>query len=681
MAGTSNNLFPEDRSTKNDKGKSWGNEVDQTFKELLQALPVAIYTCDREGYINFFNTAATNIWGRQPEIGKDRWHSFWTYYHPEGKPMTLDECPVNRTLKEGRSFSNEEVRIKYPDATFRNLLISPRPIFDEHSHITGAYNTLVDITMQKQDEEKKAVLSAIVESSDDAIISKTLEGMITSWNGGAQKIFGYTEPEVLGKHISLIIPKYLLNEEDIIISKVRAGEKLDHFQTIRLAKSGREIPISITVSPLKDAKGNVIGASKIARDISERLLIEQTIQQSTQNLRILNAIGKIISEKLDAEAVLQQVTDATTKITGAQFGAFFYNTIDERGEAFMLFTLSGAPREAFEKFGMPRNTAVFNATFSGQGIVRVDDITKDPRYGHNAPYHGMPKGHLPVVSYLAVPVISSSGTVLGGLFFGHPEPGVFTMEHEAIVDSIASQAAVALDNAKLFEEVKALSAKKDEFIALASHELKTPLTTIKGYLQILERNERDEKDKLFISKIRNQVDKLNTLISDLFDVSRIEAGKLQLFRESFDMQELITDIIETFSYTNKTHRIVLQDNGKPLPVEADKQRIEQAIINLLTNAIKYSPDADVVLVSIEASAAIITVKVKDEGIGLNTEHQQKIFARFYRAEGTANISGLGLGLYLTKEIIDRHHGKIGVESEPGKGSTFFFTLPLTSTQV
>ena len=670
------NIFSNDQAIPGNSFQSQLSQADLTFKELVHALPVAIYTCDNEGFIDFFNPAAMALWGRQPEIGKDKWHSFWNYCHADGSAMPLDECPVAITLKSGQIFSAKEIKIKKNNHPCLNLLVSPCPIFDDQHHIIGVHNTVVDVTMQKQNEEKKAMLSALVESSDDAIISKSLQGMITSWNSGAEKIFGYTEQEVLGKHISIIIPHHLKSEEDTIISKVRSGEKLNHFQTTRVAKSGMEIPISITVSPIKDTRGNIIGASKIARDISERLLIERTIQQSTQNLRILNTIGKIISENLDARVILQEVTDATTEITGAEFGAFFYNTIDERGEAFMLFTLSGAPREAFEKFGMPRNTAVFNTTFSGKGIVRSDDIRKDPRYGHNLPHHGIPEGHLPVVSYLAVPVISSSGVVLGGLFFGHPEPGVFTLEHEAIVDNIASQAAVALDNSKYFEEVKALSAKKDEFIALASHELKTPLTTIKGYLQILEKSEQNDRDRLFIGKISNQVDKLNTLISDLFDVSKIEAGKLQLFMESFDLQELVTEIIETFQYTDKSHRIILQSDGKPLPLEADKARIEQVMLNLLTNAIKYSPKANEVLVTIESTESTVTVRVKDEGIGLSTEHQKKIFSRFYRAEGTANIAGLGLGLYLTKEIIDRHHGQIAVKSEPGKGSTFFFTLPL-----
>ncbi|HMG07834.1 MAG TPA: GAF domain-containing sensor histidine kinase, partial [Mucilaginibacter sp.] len=297
-------------------------------------------------------------------------------------------------------------------------------------------------------------------------------------------------------------------------------------------------------------------------------------------------------------------------------------------------------------------------------------------YGHNASYYGMLKGHLPVVSYLAVPVISSTGAVIGGLFFGHQEPGVFTIDHEALASSIASQAAVALDNSKLFQEVKALSAKKDEFIALASHELKTPLTTIKGYLQVLDRAERDQVSKSFISKMLKQVDKLNALISDLLDVSKVEAGKLRLDLEVFDLRTLAEEVTEILNYTNKTHQIILQGEGEALWIKADKQRMEQVMVNLLTNAIKYSPNANQAQISLEQAAGEVTVTVKDQGMGLTKDQQKQIFTRFYRVEGNANIPGLGLGLYLTKEIIDRHHGKIGVYSVPEKGSEFYFSLPL-----
>ncbi|MDF2431661.1 MAG: hypothetical protein JWP44_1292 [Mucilaginibacter sp.] len=649
--------------------------INLHFEELVNASPVAIYTCDAQGYITYYNPAAVNLWGRAPKLGEDLWCGSWKIYHTDGKPMPLNECPMARTLKEGRSFEAAEITIERPDHTFRNLLVFPRPVFDEKNVIIGAHNTLVDITDQKYGEEKQAILSAIVESSDDAIISKSLDGIITSWNAGAEKIFGYTENEIIGKHISTLIPLSLRDEEDLIIGNIRAGKKVDHFQTVRVHRSGREIQISLTVSPVKNSYGKIIGASKIARDISESLAAEKKIRQSAERLQILNNIGKVISEKLDVQSILQHVTDATTRITGAAFGAFFYNTIDERDESYTLFTLSGASREAFEKFGMPRNTAVFESTFSGRSVVRVADIRLDPRYGHNSPNHGMPEGRLPVVSYLAVPVISSSGTVIGGLFFGHPDAGVFTEEHEDLVSSISSQAAIALDNSKLFEDVKALSAKKDEFIALASHELKTPLTSIKGYLQVLQRTERDQLGKTFISKTLNQIEKLNDLVTDLLDVSRIEAGKLALEKVMFNLDELILEVVENLSYTHESHRIIF-DRGNPVMIYADRQRIEQVLINLLTNAVKYSPQANQVWVYLKSSEKDVTVKIKDQGIGLTNEQQKHIFTRFYRAEGTSNIAGLGLGLYLTKEIVERHQGCIGVKSEADKGAEFYFTIPL-----
>ena len=164
----------------------------------------------------------------------------------------------------------------------------------------------------------------------------------------------------------------------------------------------------------------------------------------------LNQIAQSISGDVGLERIVQTVTDAATELSGAKFGAFFYNVINERSEAFLLYTLSGAPREAFAKLGMPRNTAVFEPTFRGTAIVRCDDIRADPRFGKNAPHHGMPAGHLPVVSYLAVPVVSQSGEVLGGLFFGHTEPGVFTRQAEDLVAGVATLAAIAIDNARLY---------------------------------------------------------------------------------------------------------------------------------------------------------------------------------------------------------------------------------------
>ncbi|QEM07790.1 PAS domain S-box protein [Mucilaginibacter rubeus] len=564
---------------------------------------------------------------------------------------------------------NDKLHVDFPVS----LTISP--IKNEEGEVIGASHIMRDVTDERDTEEKRGMLAAIVENSDDAIISKTLNGIITTWNGGAEKIFGYQERETIGKHISILIPRDRLSEEDIIIENIRNGNKVDHFQTVRLHKNGSAIDISLTVSPVKDRHGTIIGASKIARDITAAKKAETAIRHQAEKLKILNTIGKAISEKLDTESILQKVTDATTQITGATFGVFFYNTINQDGEAYMLYSLSGAPKEAFENFGMPRNTAVFHHTFSVEGVLRVDDITKDPRYGQNAPYFGMPEGHLPVVSYLAVPVISSSGNVVGGLFFGHPEAGVFLQEHEDIVVSLASQAAVALDNSRLFTEVKELSQKKDEFIALASHELRTPLTSMSGFLQLLERKVIDV-NRPFVAKAITQLKKLNALINDLFDISKIQSGKLQFYFEEFDFTGLIKENLEAIREAYTSHEIYFEESGEMI-LEGDKMRLDQVLTNLVTNAIKYSPESDRIEVSAKRSETEIQVSVKDYGIGINEENISHIFSQFYRAKDVnSSITGLGLGLYITKEIIERHGGRIWVESEARMGSTFFFVLPL-----
>lgn len=198
----------------------------------------------------------------------------------------------------------------------------------------------------------------------------------------------------------------------------------------------------------------VLAMARIRREMSAAL------REEAHSLEILNRVGAAVAAELDLERAVQVVTDAATELSGAAFGSFFYNVKDTQGESYMLYTLSGVPREAFSRFPMPRNTAVFAPTFNGEGVVRSDDILADPRYGRNDRHYGMPEGHLPVRSYLAVPVTSRSGEVLGGLFFGHPEPGVFTLRAERLVAGIAAQAAIAIDNARLYQAAQAEIAER-----------------------------------------------------------------------------------------------------------------------------------------------------------------------------------------------------------------------------
>jgi PAS domain S-box-containing protein len=524
-------------------------------------------------------------------------------------------------------------------------------------------------------EQYQAILAAIIDSSEDAIISKDLNGIVTSWNKAAERIFGYTQAEMIGHPIAVLIPGERQAEEDMILATLRDGRRIEHFETVRRSKAGADVQISLTISPIKNTDGKVIGASKIARDITRQKESYDMLQQYAERLELINTIGKTIVAELDAQSILQKVTDATTQISGAAFGAFFYNKIDSKGEAYMLFTLSGAPREAFEKFGMPRNTEVFRKTFEGDGIFRSDDITKDARYGKNAPHKGMPEGHLPVVSYLAVPVISKTGLVVGGLFFGHPKAGQFKEEHENLVSAVAIQAAIALENAKLYDEIKLLNAQKDEFISFASHELKTPLTTANGYVQLAQR--MPERAAEFIPKLQKQLDRLSAIITNLLDISKIQAGRMDMEFRYTSLFELVKGSVEAIDQVTAKHLIGCELPSHDIRVIIDAQKIEQVIVNLLSNAIKYSPPDTKVLLKATVLGDQIQLCVQDSGIGIGKEHLEKIFNRYYRIKQSAtSAEGLGLGLYISQEIVEAHSGRIWAESEEGKGSVFYFTFPI-----
>jgi PAS domain S-box-containing protein len=641
-----------------------------TFKSIFEGLEDAVICHDLDFTIRNWNPAAGKLFGYTSYeiIGKTIFTLVPETYFSEQEEMIDDLIHGNkanhyyatRLTKTGKQIP---------------VLITLSPICDKDRNIIGASQIIRSIE-DKLSDEKQAILAAIIESSDDAIISKTLEGMITTWNKGAETIFGYTEDEAIGQHISLLLPKDRLDEEVEIIGSIKRGEKVDHYQTIRLHKNGSELHISLTVSPIRNSAGVIIGASKVARNITAQRKAEIAIENNARKLALLNSIGKSISEQLDVEVILQKVADATTTLTGAAYGAFFYNKVNSEGEIYQLYALSGTPREAFAGFEMPGNAAAFYSTFSSEDIVRMDDVAKDPRYRKMEQYFGMPEDHLRVVSYLTVPVISSSGAVIGGLFFGHPEPGMFLEEHEDLVVNMASQAAIALDNSRLFEEVKELNNKKDEFIALASHELKTPLTSMSGFLQVLQRTAPDGMNMRFLDKAMLQLEKLNMLINDLLDISKVQAGKLQFYFEPLNLAALIEDICETFVQSVPGYEII-SELDENLMVRGDKIRLEQVITNLINNAVKYAPESKKIEVTAANKAGKAIVAIKDHGMGIRKEDQAHIFTQFYRVKDhEKHVSGLGLGLYITRKIVERHGGDIWVESELGNGATFIFTIPV-----
>jgi len=263
--------------------------------ELLEALPVAVYMTDAEGRITFFNEAAADLWGHRPELDSDQWCGTWRLYWPDGRPMAHDQCPMALTLKEGRPVRGVEAIAERPDGTRVSFLPFPTPLHDASGCLTGAINLLMDITERQQAEMESARLAAIVTSSDDAIISKSLDGRITSWNAAATRIFGYQASEMVGQSITRIIPPELHDDEKRILATLARGERIDHYETVRVAKDGRRIEMSLTVSALRDRFGKVIGASKVGRDISERKQAErlQRLLIGELNHRVKNTLATV----------------------------------------------------------------------------------------------------------------------------------------------------------------------------------------------------------------------------------------------------------------------------------------------------------------------------------------------------------------------------------------------------
>lgn len=435
----------------------------------------------------------------------------------------------------------------------------------------------------------------------------------------------------------------------------------------------------------------------------ERYEVETRLKEQTEVVETINRIGHLLSAELDQQKLVQAVTDAATELTGAEFGSFFYNVYDDQGGSYMLYTLSGVPHEKFSNFPMPRATALFGPTFRGEGTIRVSNVKQDPRYGHSEPYHGMPQGHLPVVSYLAVPVIARSGEVLGGLFFGHSNEGIFTARHERIVEGLAAQAAIAMDNARLYRaaqnavkersellereqkaraQAEVASRAKDEFLGLLSHELRTPLNAILGWTRMLSTGELDsETYKHAIQTIDRNARLQSHLIEDMLDLSRIISGKMRLDAQPVDLTTVINAAVDTSRPAADAKEIRIQvvlDFGAGL-VLGDPVRLQQVVWNLLSNAIKFTPKHGKVQVQLERINSHLEISVSDTGTGIDEDFLPFIFDRFRQADSTSSKkhAGLGLGLSIVHYIVELHGGTIEACNRTDmQGAIFCIKLPL-----
>jgi PAS domain S-box-containing protein len=519
------------------------------------------------------------MFGFKPgEVGDDA-APFINRIHPE------DLLEMQRSLAEAArlgTFVEMAFRIARIDGPERWIAGRAEFARDDQGKPARLISVLRDVTDQRRAEEtlrkSEAEFRAIFEMAGRGKALTDTTGRFLMVNRAYCEITGYSAEELRARTFYDITHPDDRAQDALAIQQLTRGDLATHEREKRyVRKDGVVVWARTSAVLLRDKDERPSRLVAVTEDISARRRADLALTEETRRLDILNRTGALLAAELDLEKLVQAVTDSGVTLTGAAFGAFFYNVVNEKGQSYTLYTLSGVSRDAFASFPMPRNTAVFGPTFSGEGVVRSDDITKDARYGKNPPHKGMPEGHLPVRSYLAVPVISRSGEVLGGLFFGHPQTGVFTENAERLITGIAAQAAIAIDNARLFQ------AAQQEIAQRKSAEAR--LTTVAGEV------DHRAKNMLGLVQAMVRLTKADTLVGYVAALTgRINAlahAHTLLSESRWDGADLL-QIAEDELAPYRRDDLKITMSGPPVRLSSSAaQPIAVALHELATNALKY----------------------------------------------------------------------------------------------
>jgi PAS domain S-box-containing protein len=616
--------------------------------------------------------------------------------HPDDRAVV--EASIARTLEERRDH-HVEYRLQMPDGETRWVEGRGQLFCDQTGRPVRLVGVCQDITDERRQRQALETLAAEARESEARFRALADSAPVMIWVDGADggcefvnkaylDFFGATLDEVRGFGWNQRV--HPDDADAYLRAFLTAFAAREPFRAeVRLqAANGEYRWCESYALPRYTDAGEFLGYVGVSPDITNRKVAEEAVRTSEQRAREqaritekLNQVGAAVASTLDRDSILQTVTDLATELTAAEFGAFFQSVTDSQPDGeYLLYTLSGAPKEAFANFPKPRATALFGPTFRGEAaVIRLDDVTADSRYGRNAPYHGMPAGHLPVRSYLAVPVKARSGEVLGGLFFGHSRVGVFTPQHERLVEGAAAWASLALENARLYAHAERAGRAREEFLSIASHELRNPLNAVQ--LQLVGLHRAAERQEATVSRdwvcervgqATEDVARLVGLVHNLLDVSRITAGRLELEPEDIELDAVLRSVAGRFRHQLRKGQLTLD-----LPCVRgtwDRLRLDQIASNLLSNAIAYGQGKPIEI-SLRADSEMAYLSVCDHGIGIDEAQQKRLFQRFERAVSHSQYAGFGLGLWITRQIVHAMGGHISVASQPGAGSAFTVALP------
>ena len=767
------------------------------YEAIISSSDDAIVSKTLEGIITSWNRAAESLFGysAQEAIGQSI-----LLIIPE--ELHFQEEEILAKLRQGQRIEHFETIRQRKDGTRIDVSLSISPVKDRKGTIVGAAKIARDISERRQAERARLRLAALVDSADTSIIGKTSEGIITSWNRAAQQLYGYSAQEMVGQSITLLFPADRQEEFLTIMERIRRGERVELYETVRQRKDGTDVPVSVVVSPIYDQAGLLIGASDIAHDITERKRIEA-------QEHLLTELSQILASTLDFQELLTRVVHLAVPHLADWCTVELVNAAGH----LELVELAHSDSEQMRRARTLRECFPIDPDVS-RGAAQV------LHSGHAALYSEITDDVLREVSRneeelalirqmgstsaMLVPLVAQ-GKITGVLSLVSTTSSKHYNTHDlALIEEVGQRIGLALENARLYREVQQsrdqfdiilqgvadgilvhtpdhrvlyanevaaemrgagsahellgqtdqvllttfplldeqghpysfdalphcqvltgaqeaqatlrvqgtnrwvrvisrpvrthsgtvsmaisiwhditeriqVEQRKDEFISMASHELKTPVTSLKGFTHALQRRlskQGDEQGLYYLGRIDAQLGKLTRLISDLLDISKMQAGKLVLRIEAFELDRLLDEVVDNIQASTTSHQLHLE-GYTGAQVMGDPDRLGQVFINLLTNAIKYSPQTKPIIIRRFQEGKQVMVSVQDFGIGIDQSHHNRIFERFYQVPNPQEKTypGLGIGLYLSQEIISRHQGHIWVESRKGVGSTFFVALP------
>jgi PAS domain S-box-containing protein len=618
-----------------------------------------------------------------------------------GRPEEINGRPIREVLGEERFRQIEphirkvlqgdpvqyEARLALA-AGMRDIWVSYTPERDPGGEVIGWVASIVDVTERKQGEIANAKLASIVESSDDAIISKDLHGTIQTWNAGAERIFGYTAEEAIGRPVTMLIPPDRQDEEPRILAGLQRGERTDHFETVRRRKDGRLLDVSLSVSPIMDSGGRVVGASKIARDITLKKHAEAEAERRSEQVRVLADVATRLNTVHDVRSILGLLSEEARALIGAQRSAA---SITIHGDRTRSIVVDGDPQtlEGWRSDGDEQDLSdLYALVCPPNRPMRASrlELNSNPALRASGGAADLRSGDEPALpslrNWLAAPLTGLPENNVGLLQLADKIDGDFTADDESILVQLTQMACVAIDNAWLLDHLREANRRKDEFLATLAHELRNPLAPLRNGLQVMKLSGNDvkavETSRLMMER---QLEAMVRLIDDLMDVNRISRGRIELRRQAVEVARIVQQAVETSGPLIEAgrHTLTVDVAPGPLVVDADETRMAQVLSNLLNNAAKYTEPGGRIRLSATRDHGKVVISVKDTGVGIPRAMLPRIFDLFTQVDRSLEKAqgGVGIGLSLVKGLVDLHGGNVEARSGgQGKGSEFIVRLPL-----